>query len=381
VRMRTPNEGLKSYASEAMIVHMRRRHLRSRTVLPAAAVLILGCVGLLPALPAAATTAAPAAPALTAPPWWVISDWNTGLCLDDSAQYGVRGYVCNEPSYNSGYQAWKDLEPLKGVHWYQNENTGLCLDDSPQYGLRGYVCNQASYNSGYQQWIDISPDGPNNQEAQLENGYTAQCLDDSSQYGLRMYPCNTPSYDSGYQEWDLLGTWQTGADHASQQMRWLAPIIHEARPDAVPLDGFADPLLTCPRVAEPVEDGDRGQPGFARLAGATKGDEGAAEAAQDVGLNYVLPCRVLVGRKRPLVVLYRVLVTTKVQVDLADRALRHAFPVPVAGLLLDRERLRQVIQGFVMTFQAQRAFRLVGRDGPGGDAEVPQQPGEHVGGA
>lgn len=40
---------------------------------------------------------------------------------------------------------------------FQNGATGLCLDDSTQYGLRGYGCNAPSYNNGYQKWITGIP--------------------------------------------------------------------------------------------------------------------------------------------------------------------------------------------------------------------------------
>jgi hypothetical protein len=33
-----------------------------------------------------------------------------------------------------------------------NLATGLCLDDSSQYGLRAFSCPYASYFNGYQAW-------------------------------------------------------------------------------------------------------------------------------------------------------------------------------------------------------------------------------------
>jgi hypothetical protein len=30
-------------------------------------------------------------------------------CLDES-QYGVRGYVCNQPSWSDGYQGWNFMD-------------------------------------------------------------------------------------------------------------------------------------------------------------------------------------------------------------------------------------------------------------------------------
>jgi hypothetical protein len=129
---------------------------------------------------------------------YYLQNGNTGLCIDDSSQYGLRGYACeyNAPSYANGYQSWIVYVDSAG-HWQlQNENTGLCIDDSSQYGLRGYACNASSYTNGYQQWI---PTGSN--PFQLQNVNTGLCIDDSSQYGLRGYACNASSYTNGYQKW------------------------------------------------------------------------------------------------------------------------------------------------------------------------------------
>jgi Ricin-type beta-trefoil lectin domain len=124
--------------------------------------------------------------------------WNvrTGLCLDDSDQYGLRTYPCYQYSYDNGYQKWIDLRT--GASQLYNVATGKCLDDSDQYGLRTYPCYDYSYDNGYQKWI-VTISGASG--VQLENWATGRCLDDSEQYGLRTYPCYWYSYDNGYQKW------------------------------------------------------------------------------------------------------------------------------------------------------------------------------------
>jgi hypothetical protein len=184
-------------------------------MLPAAAILAVG----ISALPASAAVSGaakatahaaspvlasvrPSGPGSKAAPGafnggYFLENGNTKLCIDDSSQYGLRGYPCNAGSYNSGYQSWiVHVDSSTGNFQLQNKNTGLCIDDSSQYGLRGYPCNGPSYNSGYQQWIHNG-----SSPYQLQNRKTGLCIDDSSQYGLRGYPCNGPSYNSGYQAW------------------------------------------------------------------------------------------------------------------------------------------------------------------------------------
>ena len=75
----------------------------------------------------------------------------------------------------------------------KNNATGLCLDDSAKYGLRGYGCGTQSYDNGYQAW---PASGPDYGHVQLQNDATLKCLDDSAQYGLRVYGCNGQSYQS-----------------------------------------------------------------------------------------------------------------------------------------------------------------------------------------
>jgi hypothetical protein len=151
---------------------MFRSHIKWRiprsAMLPAAAILAVG----ISALPASAAVSGaakatahatspvrasvrPSGPGSKAAPGafnggYFLENGNTKLCIDDSSQYGLRGYPCNGPSYNSGYQQW--IHNGSSPYQLQNRKTGLCIDDSSQYGLRGYPCNGPSYNSGYQAW-------------------------------------------------------------------------------------------------------------------------------------------------------------------------------------------------------------------------------------
>jgi hypothetical protein len=127
---------------------------------------------------------------------FLFQNGNTGLCIDDSSQFGLRGFGCNAPSYNNGFQSWIIFQDSAGNWQLQNEHTGLCIDDSSQFGLRGFPCNGPSYNNGFQKWI---PHG--NFPYQLQNANTGLCIDDSSQFGLRGFPCNGPSFSNGFQAW------------------------------------------------------------------------------------------------------------------------------------------------------------------------------------
>jgi hypothetical protein len=42
---------------------------------------------------------------------------------------------------------------FNGGYYFDNGNTGLCIDDSSDFGLRAYTCNGPSYESGYQKWL------------------------------------------------------------------------------------------------------------------------------------------------------------------------------------------------------------------------------------
>jgi hypothetical protein len=87
-----------------------------------------------------------------------IKNVKTGRCLDSSAAYGVRSFGCNRASYENGYQEWSPAElqqdggGIDQTQWY-NSATRNCLDFSAAYGLRGFGCNQASFDNGYQDWV------------------------------------------------------------------------------------------------------------------------------------------------------------------------------------------------------------------------------------
>ncbi|MFE3412289.1 RICIN domain-containing protein [Streptomyces mirabilis] len=88
----------------------------------------------------------------------------TGLCLDDSngGPNGadlLRGYPCN--GYN--WQKWRIVSRITGTNpayfqqVLQNAGTGRCLDDSDAGRggsdlLRGYPCNGPSQDGGWQGW-------------------------------------------------------------------------------------------------------------------------------------------------------------------------------------------------------------------------------------
>ncbi|MEY9969271.1 hypothetical protein ABIA33_007359 [Streptacidiphilus sp. MAP12-16] len=90
----------------------------------------------------------------------------TGRCLDWSPQYGLRTFGCYPSSFNGGWQMWARVhrtsasggaeEVLQNGRWQDGE-TWQCLDDS-QYGVRGYPCNGPSQDAGYQGWtvIDVT---------------------------------------------------------------------------------------------------------------------------------------------------------------------------------------------------------------------------------
>jgi hypothetical protein len=72
----------------------------------AAATAAIACATAVPASASAATVRPASAGSLSA-----LQNLNTRLCLDDSAQYGLRTYPCNQSSYNGGYQAWQMTSP------------------------------------------------------------------------------------------------------------------------------------------------------------------------------------------------------------------------------------------------------------------------------
>ncbi|MEU1444069.1 hypothetical protein ACFY1B_52355 [Streptomyces mirabilis] len=149
-------------------------------------------------------TAAPAS--ATSEVHWV-QNVNTGRCIDDSADFGLRSYPCNLPSFNNGYQSftfWYDNSAPSPTVQIQNANTGDCIDDntnaSGQDVLRHWPCSGASFSNGNQKWwISWYWGNP-----VLKNAATLRCLDDSNDFGLRGYDCNAPSIQNGYQRWQYL---------------------------------------------------------------------------------------------------------------------------------------------------------------------------------
>ncbi|MFE2839802.1 hypothetical protein ACFXI6_54395 [Streptomyces mirabilis] len=76
-------------------------------------------------------------------------------CIDDntnaSGQDVLRHWPCSGASFSNGNQKW-------WISWYwgnpvlKNAATLRCLDDSNDFGLRGYDCNEPSIQNGYQRW-------------------------------------------------------------------------------------------------------------------------------------------------------------------------------------------------------------------------------------
>ncbi|WP_329374538.1 RICIN domain-containing protein [Streptomyces sp. NBC_01483] len=66
---------------------------------------------------------------------------NTGRCVDDSWDYGLRAFGCNYLSY----QRWTITYLADGTKTCQNQSTGRVIDDSLDYGLRTFGFNGLSY--------------------------------------------------------------------------------------------------------------------------------------------------------------------------------------------------------------------------------------------
>jgi hypothetical protein len=121
--------------------------------------------------------------------WWM-NNYVTGLCVDDSAPYGLRAIGCNGLNYQLWYQVWRG-----GINYaMQNVHTGRCLDDSAPYGLRSYPCN----GQNYQEWTVESSGAAHFGWFVLKNVHTGLCLDDSAAYGLRAFQCNGQTYQLWY---------------------------------------------------------------------------------------------------------------------------------------------------------------------------------------
>ncbi|WEP00501.1 hypothetical protein A6P39_004305 [Streptomyces sp. FXJ1.172] len=101
---------------------------------------------------------------------WKVINWSsgyaqlqnqaTGRCLDWSPGAGLRTFPCYADSFTGGWQEWKWVnrttadgrqeEVLQNGRWQDGE-AWQCLDDSA-YGVRGYPCNGPSQDNGYQGW-------------------------------------------------------------------------------------------------------------------------------------------------------------------------------------------------------------------------------------
>ncbi|MCB8900989.1 MULTISPECIES: RICIN domain-containing protein [unclassified Streptomyces] len=99
----------------------------------------------------------------------------TGSCLDDSQQYGLRGYACN----GGVYQKWNVHVWGDGTRQLRNLATNECLfDDGFTLDTRG--CN----SSREQSWFAHK----SGDRVTFQSQATGECLDDS-QYGLRTIQC------------------------------------------------------------------------------------------------------------------------------------------------------------------------------------------------
>ncbi|GAA4660748.1 RICIN domain-containing protein [Streptomyces youssoufiensis] len=116
--------------------------------------------------------------------WYSLENIETGSCIDDSYEAGLRGYGCH-------FQKWQRFfveRKSNGYYYLGNEATQSCIDDSYQFGLRGHPCN----NSPYQEWhLYETATG-----IALQNRATGSCIDDSYQHGLRGYACNGNNHQS-----------------------------------------------------------------------------------------------------------------------------------------------------------------------------------------
>jgi hypothetical protein len=73
----------------------------------------------------------------------------TGSSAYAAARHAVPAPV--RPISAPGFKFVRTAE-AGGTYALQNGATGLCLDDSTPYGLRGFACNLSSYDNGYQAW-------------------------------------------------------------------------------------------------------------------------------------------------------------------------------------------------------------------------------------
>ncbi|MFJ8295066.1 RICIN domain-containing protein [Streptomyces sp. NPDC094447] len=100
----------------------------------------------------------------------------TGSCLDDSHQFGLRGYGCN----GGVYQKWNVHVWGDATRQLRNLATNECLFDD------GYTLDTRACNSSREQSWFAHKSGD---RVTFESQATGECLDDS-QFGLRTIPCS-----------------------------------------------------------------------------------------------------------------------------------------------------------------------------------------------
>ncbi|WP_329274544.1 RICIN domain-containing protein [Streptomyces sp. NBC_00691] len=100
----------------------------------------------------------------------------TGSCLDDSQQFGLRGYGCN----GGVYQKWNVHVWGDGTRQLRNLATNECLFDD------GFTLDTRACNSSREQSWFAHKSGD---RVTFQSQATSECLDDS-QYGLRTIQCS-----------------------------------------------------------------------------------------------------------------------------------------------------------------------------------------------
>lgn len=162
-----------------------RTTLATAIARPVAAVFAIAALLLSGTTAAHAVTPKPKSPAIADGQiyYYALQNQNTGRCVDDSWDYGLRAFTCN----GLNYQNFNWYKQTDGTWVIQNQNTGRCIDDSTDYGLRAFGCNYLSY----QRWtIVYQSDGTKT----LRNQNTGRVMDDSTDFGLRAFGYNALSY-------------------------------------------------------------------------------------------------------------------------------------------------------------------------------------------
>ncbi|WP_055603968.1 RICIN domain-containing protein [Streptomyces aureus] len=129
------------------------------------------------------TTGAPAGALRAVDVIQTFANMATGSCLDDSRQYGLRGYGCN----GGVHQKWNVHVWGDGTRQLRNLATNDCLFDD------GFTLDTRACNSSREQSWFAHKSGD---RVTFQSQATGECLDDS-QYGLRTIPC----YYNRHQTW------------------------------------------------------------------------------------------------------------------------------------------------------------------------------------